>query len=122
MEKPMIENELWQKAFAMNPALQEAIMNPNTDFLTKLLFDARFLQKKHGKEIHYWTNAIFKVKMYLHEKKGATEQQIVKGTGLPSSECSELLNYLKNMSEILMDDNGKHALNYTNMFSKVFKG
>ncbi len=120
MTNPLIENTLWQKAFLMGETMREAISNPNTDFMTKVLFDARFFQKKLGKDVSYWSNAIFTLKMLLHEKGTATEQQITKGTALEPKESSELLAYLKNMSEIL-EQGGKYSLNYTNLFSKIFK-
>ena len=120
MTKPLIEPALWQKAFSMNETMREAISNPNTDFMTKLLFDARFFEKKLGRDVAYWTNAIFALKMLLHEKS-ATEKQIMKETGLGAKESAELLAYLKNMSEILAEGKEKYVLNYQNPFSKVFK-
>ena len=119
MTKPLIEQELWQKAFSMGVAMRDALINPNTDFMTKLLFDANFFQKKLGKDVPHWSNAIFGIKMCLHEKKGATEKQIVKASRLKESECAELLSYLRNMSEIL-EAKGKYSLNYSNLFSKPF--
>ncbi len=119
--KPLIGNELWQKALSMGGEMPEAISNPNTDFMTKLLFDARFFQKKLGKDVAYWSSAIFALKMLLSEK-AATEKEIRKATGINEKESAELLAYLKNMSEILQEGKGKYALNYANSFSKIFKG
>src|SRR3989344_4654204 len=117
MSKPLIENELWEKAFRMNEAMQEAILNPNTDFMTKLLFDARFFQKKLGKEVSYWSNAIFSIKMLLYEKKALVAKEITKQVRLSEKEATELLSYLKNMSEII-EEKGKYKLNSENSFSK----
>jgi len=104
----------------LNESLKEAVMNPNTDFMTKLLFDARFFNKKLGKEITYWSNAIFALKLLLHEKKALDEKGIEKALKIPSTDLKEMLSYLKNMSEIL-EEEGKYSLNYANLFSKIFK-
>ncbi|HLC93215.1 MAG TPA: hypothetical protein VJH23_05930 [archaeon] len=118
--KPLIAQELWEKAFSMNEHMREALINPNTDFMTKLLFDARFFEKKLGKDVAYWSNAIFALKMLLHEKKAVAGAEIAKQTGMSENEAKELISYLKNMSEIL-EEKGKYSLNYVNLFSKMFK-
>ncbi|MEK6958139.1 MAG: hypothetical protein AABW99_04155 [archaeon] len=119
MEKPIISNDYWQKAFSLNPVLGEAISNPNTDFMTKLLFDARFFQKKFGKEITYWSSAIFAAKLILSEK-GFSAKELAKKAKVPEKHMNEVLSYLKNMAEI-EEKNGKFALNYASPFSKMFK-
>ncbi len=116
----MLENDTWEKAVNLSEALKEAVMNPNTDFMTKLIFDAKFLQKKTGKELTHWSNAIVKLKLCLHENKGSDLNGISKNTGLAEKDLQEIIPYLKNMSEIL-EENGKYSLNYTNLFSKPFK-
>ena len=119
MEKPLIDAKAWEKAVALNDTLKEAVMNPNTYFMTKLLFDSRFFAKKTGKEVPYWSNSIFKLKLALHEKKALGEKPLAKAVGIGSAELKELLSYLKNMGEIT-EAGGKISLNYANPFSKVF--
>ena len=120
--KPMLESDIWEKCVSLSDELKEAVMNPNTDFMTKLLFDARFFSKKTGKEIAYYSNLIVKIKLLLHEKKQLSEKDIAKLAKITEGEAKELLSYLKNMSEILLDGEGKYSLNYSNPFSKPFKG
>lgn len=118
MSEPIISAELFDKAMAMGEEMQKAVLNPNTDFMTKLLFDARFLSKKFGKSQNHWSQAIFSLKMALHGK-ALSEGEVAKSLGLAKPEVTELLSYLKNMSEIAWQG-GKYSLNYTNQFSKPF--
>ena len=117
----MIEQKLWEKAVSMNDSLKEAIMNPNTDFMTKLIFDAHFLSKKFGNDVAYWSNAVFSLKMFLHENGATDSKSISKKLKLKQKETTELLNYLKGMAEV-SEEKGKYSLNYSNLFSKVFQG
>lgn len=120
MSKPIIENELWQKAFALNPELKAAIINPNTDFMTKLLFDARFIQKKHGKELTYWSNLIFSIKMLLMEKSKLNITGISEGAKAEENDVAEVVKYLANMGE-LIEESGKYSLALSSPFSKMFR-
>jgi len=120
MSEPIVENSLWQKAVALNPELRDAVMNPNTDFMTKLLFDARFLAKKSNKELTYWSNLIFKLKWLLREKKALSKQQIAKELKVSDLELDEILKYLSGLAEV-KEEKGKFSLNYLNPFSKPFQ-
>ncbi len=119
MSEPIIPTDLFERAMEMGGEMREAVLNPNTDFMTKLLFDARFLSKKLGKGQNHWSQAIFSLKMALRAK-ALSEGEIVKKTGLSKAEAAELLSYLKNMSEI-SEGAGKYSLNYGNAFSKIFR-
>lgn len=119
VSKPIVEPELWQKLVKKNPALREALMNPNTDFMTKLLFDARFLEKKLGKELTYWSNSLVKIKAVLSEKKALDAKKLAKELSMKEAELGELLTYLKNLAEI-KEEKGKYSLNENNPFSKLF--
>jgi len=118
MSKPIIDQQTWEECARLNNSLKEAILNPNTDFMTKLLFDARLLEKRTGKELTYWSNVIVKIKLLLSKNKALTAKEIASKTGL--EEADELLTYLKGMAEVL-EENGKYKINYNNPFSKLFK-
>ncbi|MCR4369366.1 MAG: hypothetical protein NUV67_05670 [archaeon] len=120
MPEPIIENSLWQKAVKHNNELKAAVMNPNTDFMTKLLFDARIFQKRKGKETAYWSNLIFKTKFLLSQKKALTPKQIASLVIAPEAEIFEILAYLLGMAEV-KEAKGKYSLNYSNPFSKIFE-
>ncbi|HIH09703.1 MAG TPA: hypothetical protein HA254_03445 [Candidatus Diapherotrites archaeon] len=117
--RPLIETALWEKAFSKSEALKDAIINPNSDFMTKLLFDARFFAKRSGKEISYYSNAIFALKMALAENGALGAKQLADKAKLGEKEALELLAYLANMSEV-GEEEGKYSLNYANNYSKVF--
>lgn len=104
----------------MSNELKEAIMNPNTDFMTKLLFDARWLEKKYGQDLTYWSNAIVKTKFLLSEKKSLNVKEIASKIKHPEADVQAILDYLKGMAEIL-EDKGKYTLNLKNAFSSMFK-
>ena len=95
-------------------------MNPNTDFMTKLLFDARWFEKKLGKEMTYWSNAIVKIKLLLSEKNGLNTKDIASKIKYPEADVQGVLDYLKGMAEIL-EEKGKDSLNLKNAFSSMFK-
>lgn len=118
ISKPIIETEIWQQAFGLNEEMKIAITNPNTDFMTKLLFDARFFQKKFGKEVSDWSNAIFKFKWALVES-GKSGAELASVLGLPENEISEIGKYLVGMGE-LTEQNGVYTLNLKSPFSKMF--
>lgn len=117
--KPVIENETWQKLIKKNELLREAVMNPNTDFMTKLIFDAKFLETKNNKEITHWSNLIVKIKLLLSEKKGLTMKEISKKLKAEESDVQIVLGYLKGMAEVL-EEKGKYSINMNNAFSKMF--
>lgn len=119
--KPIVENETWNRLVAMNPLLREALMNPNTDFMTKLLFDARILSQRKGKELTHWSNLIVKTKLALHEKKGLALKQIASKLKAEETDLTDVIAYLKGMAEI-KEEKGKYSLNYNNPFSKPFQG
>jgi hypothetical protein len=120
MSKPIIENSLWQKAFALNPEMKEAIINPNTDFMTKLLFDARFFQKNFGNELTYWSNLIFSIKFLLMENGSMDINSISKISGFEERHVAEVVKYLAHMGE-LIEENGQYKLAMSSPFSKIFK-
>lgn len=95
-------------------------MNPNTDFMTKLLFDARQFVKKSGKEITYWSNAIVKIKLLLSEKNSLNVKDIASKIKYPEAEVQSIIDYLKGMAEVL-EEKGNYSLNFKNAFSSMFK-
>mgnify|MGYP001346115897 CR=1 FL=1 len=105
---------------SLSPELKEAIMNPNTDFMTKLLFDAKYLEKKTGVEITHWSNIIVKTKLLLSEKKGLNVKEIASKINYSEADVQAVLDYLKGMAEIL-EEKGKYSLNLKNAFSSMFK-
>ncbi|MEM4257451.1 MAG: hypothetical protein QXD98_03765 [Candidatus Diapherotrites archaeon] len=119
MQKPLIEKEIWNKALNLNSKLKEAIINPNSDFMTKLLFDARFFCKKNGKEISYYTNLIFKIKMFLAEKKVMNVGNLSKNLNVEEKELKEIIDYLVNCGEILRIEEN-FSLNKESPYSKMF--
>ena len=114
----MIENEIFQKAIAMGEPMRSEAANPNSELMTKLLFDARFLCKKLGGEVPYWASAIFRLKMILSENE-ASKAELEQEMGIKGQHFSEIIAYLKNMSEI-MEKDMVLSLNPTNPFSKIF--
>jgi hypothetical protein len=120
MSKPIIENSLWQKAFALNSEMKEAIINPNTDFMTKLLFDARFFQKNFGKELAYWSNLIFSIKFLMMENGSLDITSISKIGGFEERDVVEVVKYLVHMGE-LIEEKGQYKLAMSNPFSRIFK-
>ncbi|HZX20126.1 MAG TPA: hypothetical protein VFF13_03880 [archaeon] len=117
--KPVIENETWQKLIKKNELLREAVMNPNTDFMTKLIFDAKFLQTKNLQELTHWSNLIVKIKLLLSEKKGLSMKEITKKLKESESDVQIVLAYLKGMAEVL-ETKEKYSINANNAFSKMF--
>ena len=124
MSDPIIPRELFDRAMQMNPEMAEAVLNPNTDFMTKLLFDARFLAKKTGKPQMHWSQGIFALKMLLMERPGLHLHQIEKELSLPHKDVEEMANYLCGMAEIKKEGEGeaaKYSLNSQNSFSRMFR-
>ena len=121
--EPLIKQSHWDKAVSFSRVLSEAVMNPNTDYMTKLLFDSRLFVKKFGKDVPYWSNALFAVKMVLAEQgnKGLTAERLAKETKISARDLSEVLKFLVSMAE-LEEKKGKYSLNLSNPFSKIFSG
>lgn len=119
MQKPLIEWSVWEKALALNSSLKEAIINPNSDFMTKLLFDARFFRQKNGKEISYYTNLIFKIKMALFEKKELSIKELETTFFSEKQDLVEILEYLVNCGEVLKEKE-TFTLNKESPYSKIF--
>lgn len=120
MQKPIIPPELFQCAMQMNDEMREAVINPNTDFMTKLLFDARLLSKKLGKDVPYWSSALFSLKMLLMDNPGLGNAEIAKQLKIPAKEVEEITRYLLPMAEITQEG-GKFFLNFSNPFSRMFR-
>ncbi|PIN84694.1 MAG: hypothetical protein COV47_06095 [Candidatus Diapherotrites archaeon CG11_big_fil_rev_8_21_14_0_20_37_9] len=118
MSKPLIDAETWAKATSLNEELKSAIMNPNTDFMTKLLFDSRQLVKKQGNEIPYWSNSIVKTKLLLMEKP-LGKDELAKKLNIPKKDADTIIAYLIPMAEIVESEE-KYSINKTNAFSKIF--
>lgn len=121
MSEPIIPKELFDRAIGMNGEMREAVMNPNTDFMTKLLFDARYLSKKLGKPQNHCSQAIFSLKMALLGRPGQGVKEIAKHLALPEKEVSEIVGYLLPMDEIKDNGKGGLSLNVANPFSRMFR-
>lgn len=95
-------------------------MNPNTDFMTKLLFDAKWFEKKYDHDLTYWSNAIVKIKLLLSEKKSLNVKEIASKIKYHEADVQAVMEYLKGMAEVLQEK-GKYSLNLKNAFSSMFK-
>ncbi|GEM_PF-5424459 len=121
MSEPIIPKELFDRAIGMNEEMREAVMNPNTDFMTKLLFDARYLSKKLGGPHTHYSQAIFSIKMALLDTPRQGAKELAKHLKIPEKEVSEIIGYLLPMAEIRGDARGGLSLNAANPFSRMFR-